>query len=211
MIRLSTLIGLALASVAAGLVMHVSYRVQRTEQYLAKLEREIVREQDQIRVLDAEWSYLNDPARIESLARRHLVLAPMSVKKIVSFDAVPLRDPNAPVAVGPLASKLQPAPLKPLDVTAPIMPALPAPTLVAAGAQHQLAVQKSAAPPAPKPVATTPVPARVAAPATAPAGKLSAREAAAAATRAAAEAAARSRAAAHSDPIGALVLTGGAR
>lgn len=197
MIRLSTFVGLALASVAAGLVMHVSYRVQRTEQYLAKLEREIVREQDQIRVLDAEWSYLNDPARIEALAHRHLLLGPMSLKKIVSLDAIPLRDPNGPVAPGPLVIKAQPAPLKPLE------PALPGslPTTMATepatpAASAQLAVVRS---PQPKPQSQ-------------PAQKSSAKEAAAAATRAAAEAASRLRGAVpKSDPIGALVLTGGAR
>jgi cell division protein FtsL len=198
MIRLSTFVGLALASVAAGLVMHVSYRVQRTEQYLAKLEREIVREQDQIRVLDAEWSYLNDPARIEALARRHLVLAPMSVKKIVSLDAIPLRDPNAVIAPGPLVIKLQPAPLKPLEPSAqpPATMVVGQPTPPATA---QLAVAKS---PPPKPPQ---VPLQ-------PTQKLSAKEAAAAATRAAAEAAARTRGAIpKSDPIGALVLTGGVR
>ncbi|GIL39775.1 cell division protein FtsL [Roseiterribacter gracilis] len=198
MIRLSTFVGLALASVAAGLVMHVSYRVQRTEAYLAKLEREIVREQDQIRVLDAEWSYLNDPARIEALARRHLLLGPMSVKKIVSLDAIPLRDPNSVVAPGPLVIKAPPAPLKPTDRAGDqrLEPVAP-PTIVAErvappAASAQLAVVKS---PSQQP---------------APTQKLSAKEAAAAATRAAAEAAARMRTiSAKSDPIGALA--GGAR
>jgi cell division protein FtsL len=200
MIRLSTFVGLALASVAAGLVMHVSYRVQRTEQYLAKLEREIVREQDQIRVLDAEWSYLNDPARIEALARRHLLLGPMSVKKIVSLDAIPLRDPNSVVAPGPLVIKTQPVPLKPLEIAPSAPSTLVAEQQPAPQASAQLAVQKTP-PAAPKPQAQP-----------APAPKLSAREAAAAATRAAAEAAARARGQVpKSDPIGALVLTGGAR
>ncbi|MDB5367692.1 MAG: hypothetical protein JWM77_3619, partial [Rhodospirillales bacterium] len=142
MIRLSTFVGLALASVAAGLVMHVSYRVQRTEQYLAKLEREIVREQDQIRVLDAEWSYLNDPARIEALARRHLMLAPMSAKKIVSLEAIPLRDPEALAAPGPLVIKTQPAPLKPLEPSVQA-PATMVVELAMPRASAQLAVAKS--------------------------------------------------------------------
>jgi hypothetical protein len=188
-IRLSTFVGLALASVAAGLVMHVSYRVQRTEQYLVKLEREVVREQDQIRVLDAEWSYLNDPARIEALARRHLLLGPMSVKKIVSLDAIPLRDPNA--TPGPLVIKTQPTPLKPLELVQPTTPTTMIVERAPPAATAQLAVAKSPPPPA-------------------PAQKLSAKEAAAAATRAAAEAAARMRTiSTKSDPIGALA--GGAR
>lgn len=151
MIRLSTLIWLALASVAAGMVMHVSYRVQRTESHVSKVEREIVREQEQIRVLDAEWSYLNDPSRIEALARRHLQLGPTSAKKIVSMEQVPmglrkLTDPNA-AAPGPLLSKLVPlAPASPaLSVSMQAMNA-PAPAPVIAQPQAQPATTVAVAP-----------------------------------------------------------------
>ena len=42
-----------------------------------------------IRVLQAEWSYLNDPSRLEALARKHLPMGPASPSQIVGLDQVP--------------------------------------------------------------------------------------------------------------------------
>jgi hypothetical protein len=45
-------------------------------------------------VLEAEWSYLNDPARIGALAERHLGLAAIPGERVVGFQDLPL--PGAP-------------------------------------------------------------------------------------------------------------------
>ena len=64
MIGRGTLLWLALAIVAGAGLFHVSYRVQSLEENLTQVNRDILREQETIHVLRAEWSYLNEPTRL---------------------------------------------------------------------------------------------------------------------------------------------------
>ena len=62
-------------SVAIGLLV-VKQRVQEHENRLEALGNELAATDNAIAVLRAEWSYLNQPARLEDLAIRHLGLEP---------------------------------------------------------------------------------------------------------------------------------------
>jgi hypothetical protein len=55
MIRITTLLWIALLVVAGGTVMHVSYQVRRIEQHQAQTQHDIRQEEDAIRILGAEW------------------------------------------------------------------------------------------------------------------------------------------------------------
>lgn len=57
----------------AGL-LHVSQNVQEAEDRLAALEAKYRAEHETIRVLNAEWAYLNSPARLEALSHDYLDL-----------------------------------------------------------------------------------------------------------------------------------------
>ena len=70
MISKSTVIWLGLAGLASGALFHTSYQVQGLGDDLAGLNRAIVQEQEAIQILKAEWSYMNDPNRIEEMAAR---------------------------------------------------------------------------------------------------------------------------------------------
>lgn len=63
------------AAVVVGLFV-VKHRVQALEENLTALNTEIISDQDAIQVLQAEWSYLNQPARLEELSRRLLGMQP---------------------------------------------------------------------------------------------------------------------------------------
>lgn len=63
------------AAVVVGLFV-VKHRVQTLEENLTALNAEIISDQDAIQVLQAEWSYLNQPARLEALSRRLLGMQP---------------------------------------------------------------------------------------------------------------------------------------
>jgi cell division protein FtsL len=91
MIRITTLLWIALLVVAGGTVMHVSYQVRRVERHIAELNRDTRQEQDAIRILGAEWDTLNDPHRIDDLAQRHLTLVPTPIARVVTLDAIPLK------------------------------------------------------------------------------------------------------------------------
>lgn len=96
------LIWLVLASSVGYAVYHLKYEVARKERVLTQLNRQILADQEAIQVLKAEWSFLNQPQRIEEIARAHLGLEPLTVKQIARLDALPMRTP-APAAIVPPA------------------------------------------------------------------------------------------------------------
>jgi cell division protein FtsL len=91
MIRPGTLIWLCLVIVVGWAMFQVKYEVMQQEQSLARLNKQIAEEREQIRVLDAEWTYLTRPARLEQLANRFLGLSAMSAAQIVDPRAIPER------------------------------------------------------------------------------------------------------------------------
>lgn len=93
MIGKSTIVWIGLACLASGILYQTSYEVQEQEEQLARLNRQIVAEQEAIQVLKAEWAYLNDPTRIERLVAEHLILQPTKGAQIVALDAIPQVDP----------------------------------------------------------------------------------------------------------------------
>ena len=78
---------------------------ERTE--IAKVERQIAMEKSRIRLLQAEVSHLEQPARIERLSEAYLGLGPVTLKREISTDALPavagkpITLPAAPVEVTP--------------------------------------------------------------------------------------------------------------
>jgi hypothetical protein len=62
---------------------------------VAKLRTEIRRERDAIAALRAEWALLDNPARIQALAQRHLALKQIDPTQIDSFDHLPMRPATA--------------------------------------------------------------------------------------------------------------------
>jgi hypothetical protein len=78
--------------VAVGYAMfQVKYEVMQQEQTLAGINKQIVEDREQIRVLNAEWSYLARPSRIEDLSARFLHLGGMNSAQILPPSAVPER------------------------------------------------------------------------------------------------------------------------
>lgn len=102
MIGRGTIVWLSLAIVAGVGLFHVSYRVQSLEDELTQVNRDILRQQETIHVLRAEWSYLNEPQRLAELSRRHLTLAPLSATQMVRIEDLPLRLPPLIAETAPL-------------------------------------------------------------------------------------------------------------
>lgn len=76
MIKRSTLIWTLLALIAGASLFIVKHQVQELESQLAVLDRAIARDREAVHVLRAEWSHLNQPARLEALGIRLLGMAP---------------------------------------------------------------------------------------------------------------------------------------
>jgi hypothetical protein len=98
MIRITTLLWVALLVVAGGTVMHVSYQVRHVEQHLSELNRDTRTEQERLRILNAEWDSLNDPQRIDTLSKRYLSLEATPIARVVALDAVPMKLSDEQVA-----------------------------------------------------------------------------------------------------------------
>ena len=91
MIRRSMVLWVILASLFGVSMFLIKYEVQTREAKLKALHRVILANQESIQVLRAEWSYLNQPVRIESLIRRHMDLRPTDTSQLGGFEALPVR------------------------------------------------------------------------------------------------------------------------
>lgn len=80
---------LLLGALSAGLYL-LENETQRLERRLARLDRQVIEVEKSIQVLEAEWSYLNRPERLQDLAVRYV-------------DRLGLK-PIRPLQTGPLAA-----------------------------------------------------------------------------------------------------------
>ncbi len=71
-IKISTLLTFCFAILLGASLFWVSQQVQTLEHDQRALQSQIASEQEGMRVLYAEWDYLNRPDRIESLAAKYL-------------------------------------------------------------------------------------------------------------------------------------------
>ncbi|PWC75152.1 hypothetical protein [Azospirillum sp. TSH64] len=105
-----------LIAAAGGVLFQTSYDVQDLEEKLAGLNRKIILEQESIQVLKAEWSYLNDPTKLEQMAQAYLTLQPTEPRQYMAMDMIPMRPADAvPPPAQALPGKAMPgAPLPPM-------------------------------------------------------------------------------------------------
>jgi hypothetical protein len=101
-IRPSTIVWFCIVVAVGYAMFQVKYEVMQQEQTLAGINKQIIADREQIRVLNAEWSYLARPARLEDLSARFLHLNGMSSAQILPLSAIPERaDASAPLAASP--------------------------------------------------------------------------------------------------------------
>jgi hypothetical protein len=91
MIGRSMVLWMILASLFGVAMFLIKHEVQVREAKLDTLHREILASQESIQILRAEWSYLNQPVRIESLIRRFMDLRPTDTAQLGGYGALPVR------------------------------------------------------------------------------------------------------------------------
>ena len=96
MIRPATLILFALSAVAGAVLFGVAFEVNALEERLLTLNKRIAQDREAIHVLRAEWSYLNQPERLEGLSQRYLDLQPLQGEQMAVVAAVPARATREP-------------------------------------------------------------------------------------------------------------------
>lgn len=86
--------------VASGFALFsIAFAVEDLESELAVINSNIEREREAQHVLEAEWTYLNRPDRIEDLARQLLPqLAPPTIEQLVAMEDIPFPSEIPPSA-----------------------------------------------------------------------------------------------------------------
>jgi cell division protein FtsL len=94
MIRLLNICVIVALVVAAAHVYRIKFESTRKAEQVARLRLDIRREHDGIAELRAEWSKLDNPVRIQELARRHLTLRTIETRQFDRLDHLPERPPD---------------------------------------------------------------------------------------------------------------------
>jgi hypothetical protein len=130
---------------AAAYVYRIKFDSTVQAERLAKLRGEVRRERDDIAALRAEWGQLDNPERIEVLAKRYLQLKPVVPTQFDALDHLPDRPPQSSTAttdpIGGMIENLQ----EPASVTGSI-PASPTTSSDGSGPTPATAPAASGAP-----------------------------------------------------------------
>jgi len=90
-LRVLNFIVLGALVLAAAYVYRIKFDSTVQAERLAKIRGEVRHERDRIAALRAEWGELDNPARIEELAKHHLPLKPVAPTQFDSLTALPDR------------------------------------------------------------------------------------------------------------------------
>ena len=95
----------ALLVIGSGaLLMNISQKVQQAEREIRSYDRKIADEEEAIRVLKAEWAYLNNPTRLEDIASRGFGLVSPNASDLVSDNYLPESYTDSSIFVPPSKS-----------------------------------------------------------------------------------------------------------
>jgi cell division protein FtsL len=93
-LRLLNFIVIGALVLAAAYVYRIKFDSTVQAERLAKLRGEVRHERDDIAALRAEWGQLDNPERIETLAKRYLQLKPITAAQFDALDRLPDRPPQ---------------------------------------------------------------------------------------------------------------------
>jgi hypothetical protein len=78
---------IAVGAIGAGIGAYaIESMIHEREQKIRQLTAEIIEEQERITVLEADWSYLTRPSRIQSLSQEMLSFSPIETQRILTLD-----------------------------------------------------------------------------------------------------------------------------
>jgi len=80
------LLGWVLVAFVGASLFMLTYEVQDLQAELAEVRQRIEHDRERVQVLEAEWSYLNQPKRLRALAEAELGLVPIMPAQIVSWE-----------------------------------------------------------------------------------------------------------------------------
>jgi hypothetical protein len=93
-LRLLNFVVIGALILAAAYVYRIKFDATVQAERLAKIRGEVRHERDAIAALRAEWGQLDNPARIEALAKRYLPLKTIAPTQFDTLDRLPDRPPQ---------------------------------------------------------------------------------------------------------------------
>ena len=89
--RVAPVVGVLFFGCVAFGMYHLAYEVKRLEDQLITYNRALMREREAIDFLQAEWSYLSRPDRLQASAARHLELQATPLHRLQRIEDLPPR------------------------------------------------------------------------------------------------------------------------
>jgi hypothetical protein len=89
--RKSTLVFTLIAIILGIGNYTVKQRVISIEQSLILAQSDLRKTEESLQLLGAEWSYLNEPSRLQMLVETHLGVIPLKGTQLVSYEQLPSR------------------------------------------------------------------------------------------------------------------------
>jgi cell division protein FtsL len=99
MLRLVNALFMLGVLVAAFMIYGLEHQRREAERRTVEIRLRIAEEREAIKLLEAEWSLLTRPDRIERLAKKYLRLAPLTPRQLVSEADIARRVPQEPIIV----------------------------------------------------------------------------------------------------------------
>ncbi|MEK6734611.1 MAG: hypothetical protein AABY27_05890 [Pseudomonadota bacterium] len=99
MIRIRYQLTIILLGLCVFGLFQVKFKVQNLNKEMSELQKQLEHEKNSIYVLKAEWTYLNQPERLQRLSEKHLKLAEIKVEQIMFAepgDIIVARNSKAP-------------------------------------------------------------------------------------------------------------------
>jgi len=84
----STIFLILMAAAISVALFVVKYRVQDLEAQFKDVNRQISTSEEDLHVLRAEWSHLNQPHRLRQLAGQYLEIGPLDAKRVGDADHI---------------------------------------------------------------------------------------------------------------------------
>ena len=94
MLQTIDLILISLMVTAAAWTFRIKYEAEAMTEHIAKLEMQLQEERDAIDILQADWSLLSKPSRLQVLVERYkeeLQLVPLEATQIGDVKQLPIR------------------------------------------------------------------------------------------------------------------------
>ena len=89
---------LVVTLLVSGFILYsLEHTTRGLEREIAKYERGIEEETENMRLLNAEWSSLTRPDRLRALAEQHLGLSTLKAKQIVKLEEIGTKVPAEPI------------------------------------------------------------------------------------------------------------------